>query len=71
MRLGNSEGERLAVMINGDRRRCVFTLPARDGFEWRPAIEAQPVDLARPLPGRCVSFLIERRVMKAGARKGS
>ncbi|RAZ80271.1 glycogen debranching protein GlgX [Mesorhizobium atlanticum] len=61
MLLGDSEGERLAVMINGDRRQCVFTLPARDGFEWRPAIETQPVDLARPLPGRCVSFLIERR----------
>ena len=70
MLLGDSEGRRLAVMINGDRRQCVFSLPARDGFEWRPAIETQQVDLARPLPGRCVSFMIEGPA-KARARKGS
>lgn len=70
MLLGDSEGGRLAVMINGDRRQCVFTLPARHAFEWRQAIEAQPVDLARPLPGRSVSFLIERRAVKPRARKG-
>ena len=71
MMLGDSEDVRLAVMINGDRRQCVFSLPARDGFEWRPAIETQPVDLAQPLPGRSVNFMIERRAKKVRARKGS
>jgi glycogen operon protein len=71
MMLGDSEDGRLAVMINGDRRQCVFALPARDGFEWRSAIETQPVDLARPLPGRSVNFMIERRAKKVRARKGS
>ncbi|TGQ51284.1 glycogen debranching enzyme GlgX [Mesorhizobium sp. M1C.F.Ca.ET.193.01.1.1] len=71
MLLGDSGGGRLAVIVNGDRRQCVFTLYARDGFEWRPASETQPVDLARPLPGRSVNFMIERRVTKAGAGKGS
>ncbi|TPL01820.1 MULTISPECIES: glycogen debranching protein GlgX [unclassified Mesorhizobium] len=71
MLLGDSGGWRLAVVINGDRRQCVFSLPARDGFEWRPAIETQPVDLARPLPGRSVGFMIERRAAKSRSRKGS
>ncbi|TIX97562.1 MAG: glycogen debranching enzyme GlgX, partial [Mesorhizobium sp.] len=30
---------RLAAVINGDRRACMFTLPERDGFRWEPAIE--------------------------------
>lgn len=71
MLLGDTEGGRLAVVINGDRRQCVFSLPARDGFEWRPAIEPQPVDLARPLPGRSVNFMIESRAKKVRAKKGS
>ncbi|PBC02723.1 glycogen debranching protein GlgX [Mesorhizobium sp. WSM3860] len=71
MMLGNREGGRLAVMVNGDRRQCVFTLPLRDGYEWRPAIETQAIDLARPLPGRTVNFMIERRAGKARAGKGS
>jgi glycogen operon protein len=70
MLLGDAGGGRLAVIINGDRRQCVFTLPARDGFEWRPAIETQPVDLARPVAGRSVNFMIERRAKKVSARKG-
>ncbi|RWB53865.1 MAG: glycogen debranching enzyme GlgX, partial [Mesorhizobium sp.] len=70
MMLGDSGDGRLAVMVNGDRRQCVFTLPAREGFEWRPANEAQAADLTRPLPGRGVYFMIERRV-KTRARKGS
>ena len=47
-----------------------FTLPAREGFAWRPAIEVQAVDLAR-LPGRSVNFAIERRATNTRARKGS
>ncbi|TGT43682.1 glycogen debranching protein GlgX [Mesorhizobium sp. M8A.F.Ca.ET.165.01.1.1] len=70
MLLGGEDG-RLAVMINGDRRQCVFTLPARDGFQWRPAIETQAIDLLRPLPGRSVNFMIEGRTGNGGAGKGS
>ena len=71
MLLGDTVGNRLAVLVNGDRRQCVFSLPVREGFEWRPAIEGQAVDIARTLPGRSVNFMIERRAKKAGARKGS
>ncbi|RRH95440.1 glycogen debranching enzyme GlgX [Mesorhizobium tamadayense] len=71
MMLGHSGGGRLAVLVNGDRRQCVFTLPAREGFEWDPAIEAIAVDLVRPLPGRSVTFMIERRAAKVRAGKGS
>ncbi|WP_214473353.1 glycogen debranching protein GlgX [Mesorhizobium sp. dw_380] len=70
MLLADPGGGRLAVIINGDRRQCVFTLPARDGSRWQPAIEAQAIDLARPLPGRSVSFMIERRTEKGRAGKG-
>ncbi|TGQ66874.1 MAG: glycogen debranching protein GlgX [Mesorhizobium sp.] len=70
MLLGNEAG-RLAVIINGDRRQCVFTLPVHDGFQWHPAIETRADDLTRPLPGRSVSFMIERKAGKARARKGS
>ncbi|TPK91998.1 glycogen debranching protein GlgX [Mesorhizobium sp. B2-4-17] len=71
MLLGDPEGGRFAVMINGDRRQCVFTLPARDGFQWLPAMETQTIDLARPLPGRGVGFMIERRTVMGRAGKGS
>ncbi|MBN9222391.1 MAG: glycogen debranching protein GlgX, partial [Mesorhizobium sp.] len=71
MLLGDAGGDRLAVLINGDRRQCVFTLPAREGFKWHPAIEIEAVDLARPLPGRGVNFMIERRAAKVRAKKGS
>lgn len=71
MLLGNTAEGRLAVIVNGDRRQCVFTLPVREGFQWQPAVETQAVDLARPLPGRSVNFMIERRTAKTRARKGS
>ncbi|RWD49781.1 MAG: glycogen debranching enzyme GlgX [Mesorhizobium sp.] len=64
MMLGDSGSGRLAVMVNGDRRQCVFTLPAREGFHWHPAIETQAVDLARPVPGRSVNFMTELRTEK-------
>ncbi|MBZ9755762.1 glycogen debranching protein GlgX [Mesorhizobium sp. ESP6-5] len=70
MLLGGEEG-RLAVLINGDRRQCVFTLPAREGFRWHPAIETHVTDLARRLPGRSVNFMIESRTGNGGVRKGS
>ncbi|BCM18265.1 glycogen debranching protein GlgX [Mesorhizobium sp. J8] len=71
MLLGDKEGRRLAVMINGDRRQCVFTLPVREGFEWLPAVDPHPVDPARPLPGRSVGFMIERRAAGSRNKKGS
>ncbi|RUW51613.1 glycogen debranching enzyme GlgX [Mesorhizobium sp. M1A.F.Ca.ET.072.01.1.1] len=72
MILGDSHRGRLAVMVNGDRRQCVFSLPLRHGYEWRPAIDTRAIDLARPLPGRTVNFMIERRAAgKAHAGKGS
>ena len=70
MLLDGSDGSRLAVLINGDRRQCVFTLPSREGFAWQPAIETQPFDLVRPLPGRSVHFMIKNRVKKTRAGKG-
>lgn len=71
MLFGNTGEGRLAVIVNGDRRQCVFTLPVREGFQWQPAVETQAIDLARPLPGRSVNFMIERRTAKTRARKGS
>ncbi|MGX7872059.1 glycogen debranching protein GlgX [Mesorhizobium sp. ORM6] len=70
MLLGDAGGDRLAVMVNGDRRQCVFTLPEREGLRWQSAIETQAIDLARPLPGRSVNFMIERRIAKSRAGKG-
>ncbi|PTE09445.1 glycogen debranching protein GlgX [Mesorhizobium helmanticense] len=71
MLLGDDGGSRLAVLVNGDRRQCVFTLPAREGFEWRPAIETQTIGFARPLSGRSVNFMIERRAATASAGRGA
>ncbi|MER9215477.1 glycogen debranching protein GlgX [Mesorhizobium sp. M0663] len=67
MVLGSGENSRLAVVINGDRRACMFTLPERAGFHWRPAIETDTGDISRPVPGRTVMFMIERRAARVGA----
>ena len=59
---------RLAILINGDRRACMFTLPEREGFFWAPALEAaHAADISRPVPGRTVIFMIERAAAQAGA----
>lgn len=65
---GDSDDERrLAVLINGDRRACIFTLPPREGFFWEPAIEtAEAADIERPVSGRSVIFMIERAAAQAG-----
>lgn len=61
---------RLAVIINGDRRACMFTLPERDGFFWAPAIEApDAADSSRPISGRAVIFMIERAQAGAGEKR--
>jgi glycogen operon protein len=53
---------RLAVAFNGDNRACVFALPAREGYRWEPALEAPggAGDLSQPVPGRTVTWMIER-----------
>ncbi|MET3580116.1 glycogen operon protein [Mesorhizobium robiniae] len=60
------EDRRLAVVINGDRRKCMFTLPPRQGFFWSPAAADAP-DISRPVPGRMVIFMIERKAGPANA----
>ncbi|MEP6563774.1 MAG: glycogen debranching enzyme GlgX, partial [Mesorhizobium sp.] len=66
---GASDGDgRLAVILNGDRRACVFTLPSRDGFLWAAA-PTDAADIARPVPGRTVIFMIERKAGQVGAKE--
>jgi glycogen operon protein len=69
--LDAGNGERLAVVVNGDRRACLFTLPVRDGFSWVSALEPllQPNDLSRPVAGRTVIFMIERQAEGRGKRR--
>ncbi|OQM75175.1 glycogen debranching protein GlgX [Manganibacter manganicus] len=61
---GTEAGSRLAVLINGDRRACRYSLPERRGWHWVPAqadrvqIELTP-DADNPLPGRSVAFMVE------------
>ncbi|MCZ8543125.1 glycogen debranching protein GlgX [Mesorhizobium qingshengii] len=66
------DGRRLAVVINGDRRACMFTLPGREGFFWAPALETgEAVDIPGPVSGRTVIFMIERAAVQAGSREKS
>jgi len=61
MLLGNGDGGRLAVMINGARRDVHFALPARPAFEWKQAMDgAHPAGGRFAVPARSVSFAIER-----------
>ncbi|UVK38192.1 glycogen debranching protein GlgX [Mesorhizobium sp. AR10] len=71
MVLGGEGNGRLAVIINGDRRACVFTLPARDGFQWMAALEtlSEAADILRPVPGRAVILMIERKAGQAGTKE--
>ena len=59
MLLDAGNGRRLAVLFNGDRRACRFTLPPRAGFRWAPALEGEAFELVRPVPGRSVVFMME------------
>ena len=64
------DARRLAVVINGDRRACMFTLPGREGFFWASALETgEAVDISRPVSGRTVMFMIERAAVQAGSRE--
>jgi glycogen operon protein len=58
----SANNQRLAVLINGDRRAVAFTLPAREGYEWRAALEAgrkNAVEAAFKVDGHSVAFLHE------------
>ncbi|MER9301506.1 glycogen debranching protein GlgX [Mesorhizobium sp. M0293] len=65
MILGGDGECRVAVIINGDRRACMVTLPEREGFFWTAAVDA--ADISRPVSGRTVIFMIER--VQAGTRE--
>jgi glycogen operon protein len=55
---GTAAGGRLAVLVNGDRRACRFTLPGRGGWRWVPAMQNSG-DTAKALPGRSVGLMVE------------
>ena len=61
-------GDRIAILVNGDRRAMVFSLPARDGREWallvpdKNEIEQLAGESAWRLPGRSVAFIGERKI---------
>ncbi|HEY4192691.1 MAG TPA: glycogen debranching enzyme GlgX, partial [Mesorhizobium sp.] len=62
MLLDGGEGQRLAVLVNGDRRACQFTLPKRAGHAWMPALapSVEPEAASLLVAGRSVIFMIER-----------
>ena len=73
-------GERIAILVNGDRRAAVFSVPARAGFGWAPAAGTER-DISRRvghgewlIDGRSVVYLIEQPlaglVQEAGERDG-
>ena len=77
MVLASADGrERIAILINGDRRAAVFNVAARDGFGWAPAAETERdiqhhVDHGQWLiDGRSVVYLIERPLEAFGERNG-
>jgi glycogen operon protein len=59
MVLAQADGRRLAVAINGDRRRSMFSLPQRPGHAWAPVTGAVDNPLPAVLPGRTVEFFVE------------
>ena len=70
MLLASGDGkERLAVLVNGDRRACRFVLPERSGFLWQAALSAPfAVDPSRTVPDRSIAFMIERVLASSRGR---
>ncbi|MCO6048590.1 glycogen debranching protein GlgX [Mesorhizobium sp. RP14(2022)] len=62
LKTGSSDGSRLAIVINGDRRAQHFALPQRDGWRWELAVpEEARIGLDGVVAdGRTVVILIER-----------
>ena len=51
---------RLAVLVNGNRRQCAFSLPMRDGYRWEVAVKGgEPTAGPVIVPGRTVVFVAE------------
>lgn len=51
MVLASPDGEeRIAIVVNGDRRAVTFTVPSREGFIWKPAAGTDH-DIQRALDG--------------------
>lgn len=53
---------RCAVLINGDRRATVFSLPRREGFVWQAILDDEPLtdEAALLVAGRSIIFVAER-----------
>jgi glycogen operon protein len=58
---GNTDGGRLAVVVNGDDQPSTFVLPGRNGFSWAAALEGGAAVDSQPVAGRSVAFMIERK----------
>jgi len=64
---GQAEGQRLAVVFNGDGRGAIFALPQAEGWAWAvllapPGDEPRKVEQDRFLvPGRSVVYFIEQQ----------
>ncbi len=59
MLLAQADGRRLAVAINGDRRKSVFSLPQRSGHAWAPVLGVVDMPLPAVLAGRTVELFVE------------
>lgn len=71
MVLGNAgtDGGRLAVLVNGDRRSSTFVLPLRDGYRWFDALDPEAsAEAWRLVEGRAMAFMIERKRGEGEAR---
>ena len=64
-----TDGGRLAVLVNGDRRSSTFVLPLRDGYRWFDAFDQDAsAEGWRLVEGRAVAFMIEREADAGEAR---
>jgi glycogen operon protein len=64
MVLAGPDGSRFAVIINGDRRSTMWTLPVRSGYAWKSLLPdaEQPQDNAVRAPGRSCLCLVEKPI---------
>ena len=75
MMLASPDGDRIAVLVNGDRRATVFHVPARPGFRWSAAARTGR-DITRHLDdgsvliaGRSVVYLSEEAAAPGEAKR--